>query len=165
VDQQLDETTMTSAKSHLDTALPELIRELGYTFTANVDQCRANLRQLGGGPDIHAATVARIIGVMVRTHTGLDDPTTLQNMNATGMLFRIGKTVSLGPWSRAIVYCSKLSFSQNDPPMGESFWQKESLLEYTMTLLQRSCFAHPNIVIAELKALNLMGSSINEMRF
>lgn len=75
---------MTSAKSHLDTALPELIRELGYTFTANVDQCRANLRQLGGGPDIHAATVARIIGVMVRTHTGLDDPTTLQNMNATG---------------------------------------------------------------------------------
>jgi len=84
VDQQLDETTMTSAKSHLDTALPELIRELGYTFTANVDQCRANLRQLGGGPDIHAATVARIIGVMVRTHTGLDDPTTLQNMNATG---------------------------------------------------------------------------------
>ena len=85
VDQQLDETTMTSAKSHLDTALPELIRELGYTFTANVDQCRANLRQLGGGPDIHAATVARIIGVMVRTHTGLDDPTTLQNMNATGM--------------------------------------------------------------------------------
>ena len=86
VDQQLDETTMTSAKSHLDTALPELIRELGYTFTANVDQCRANLRQLGGGPDIHAATVARIIGVMVRTHTGLDDPTTLQNMNATGML-------------------------------------------------------------------------------
>ena len=86
MDQQLDETTMTSAKSHLDTALPELIRELGYTFTANVDQCRANLRQLGGGPDIHAATVARIIGVMVRTHTGLDDPTTLQNMNATGML-------------------------------------------------------------------------------
>ena len=84
MDQQLDETAMTSAKSHLDTALPELIRELGYTFTANVDQCRANLRQLGGGPDIHAATVARIIGVMVRTHTGLDDPTTLQNMNATG---------------------------------------------------------------------------------
>ena len=49
---------MTSAKSHLDTALPELIRELGYTFTATVEQCRGNLRQLVGGPDIHAATVA-----------------------------------------------------------------------------------------------------------
>lgn len=33
---------------------------------------------------MHAATVARIIGIMVRTHTGLDDSATLQNMNATG---------------------------------------------------------------------------------
>ena len=30
---------------------------------------------------------------------------------------RVGKTGSLGPWSRVIVYCSKLSFCQNDPPM------------------------------------------------
>ena len=49
---------------------------------------------------------------------------------------RVGKTGSLGPWSRVIVYCSKLSFCQNDDPMGESFWKKESLLQYTMTLLQ-----------------------------
>ena len=34
---------------------------------------------------------------------------------------RVGKTGSLEPWSRVIVYCSKLSFCQNDPPMGESF--------------------------------------------
>ena len=52
------------------------------------------------------------------------------------MYIRVGKTGSLGPWSKVIVYCSKLSFCQNDPPMGESFWQKESLLQYTMTLLQ-----------------------------
>ena len=52
------------------------------------------------------------------------------------MLVRVGKTGSLGPWSRVIVYCSNLSFCQNDPPMGESFWQKESLLQYTMTQLQ-----------------------------
>ena len=29
---------------------------------------------------------------------------------------RVGKTGSLGPWSSVIVYCSKLSFCQNDPP-------------------------------------------------
>ena len=52
------------------------------------------------------------------------------------MYVRVGKTGCLGPWSRVIVYCSKLSFCQNDPPIGESFWQKESLLQYTMTLLQ-----------------------------
>ena len=50
--------------------------------------------------------------------------------------FRVGKRGSLGPWSRVIVYFSKLSFCQNDPPMEESFCQKESLLQYTMTLLQ-----------------------------
>ena len=26
----------------------------------------------------------------------------------------------LGAWSRVIVYCSKLSFCQNDPPMGSA---------------------------------------------
>ena len=84
LDQQLTQEDMTTAKSHLDTALPELVRELGYTFTSNTEQCRQNLLQLVGGPKISAATVARIIGVMVRTHTGLDDPATLQNLNATG---------------------------------------------------------------------------------
>ena len=31
---------------------------------------------------------------------------------------RVGKKGSLGPWSRVIVYCSKLSFCQNDSPIG-----------------------------------------------
>ncbi len=72
--------------SAVDAALPELIRELGYQFTAKRDPCRAHLLQLTGGSsaELQAGTVARIIGVMVRTHTGLDDSTTLRNMNATG---------------------------------------------------------------------------------
>ena len=37
-----------------------------------------------------------------------------------------------------IVHCSKLYFCQNDPPTGKSFWQKESLLQYTLTLLKGS---------------------------
>lgn len=56
-------------------------------FTSNPETCRHHMRQLvagAGGSDMHAATVARIIGVMVRTHTGLDDSATLQTMNATG---------------------------------------------------------------------------------
>ena len=28
------------------------------------------------------------------------------------------------------MYCRKLSFCHNDTPMGESFWQKESLLKF-----------------------------------
>jgi hypothetical protein len=53
------------------------------------------------------------------------------------MFIRVGKTGSLGPWSGVIVYCSKLSFCQNDSPIA---WGK-SLLQYTMTLLQGS--KHP----------------------
>ncbi len=95
---------MSSAKAHMDTSLPELIRELGYSFTSNVETCKAQLRQLGTGPDIHAATVARIIGVMVRTHTGLDDPATLQNMNATGTsIWDKDKSAELGKtWDVAV---------------------------------------------------------------
>ena len=44
---------------------------------------------------------------------------------------RVGKTGSLGPWSRVIVYCSKLSFYENYSPIA-----LETLLQYTMTLLQ-----------------------------
>ena len=32
------------------------------------------------------------------------------------MYIRLGKTGSLGPWSRVMVCCSKLCFCQNDPP-------------------------------------------------
>ena len=49
---------------------------------------------------------------------------------------RVGKTESLGLWSKDIGYCFKLSFCQNDSPMGQSFLQKESLLQYTMNLLK-----------------------------
>mgnify|MGYP007048722634 CR=1 FL=1 len=60
----------------LDGALPDLVLEMGYHFTASVDECRAALLQLGGR-EVYAATVAKVIGVMVRTHTGLDDSSTL----------------------------------------------------------------------------------------
>ena len=47
------------------------------------------------------------------------------------MYIKVGKKGSLGPWSRVIVYGSKLSFCQNDSPIiGGSFWQKDSLLKY-----------------------------------
>ena len=52
------------------------------------------------------------------------------------ILIRVGKTGYLGSCARVIVYYSKLFFCQNDPPMRESFWQKKSLLQYTMTLLE-----------------------------
>ena len=95
---------------------------LGYTFTSNTEQCRQNLLQLVGGPKISAATVARIIGVMVRTHTGLDDPATLQNLNATGTsIWDKEKSNEPKTWNMEVFIKGELY---------ESFDHKRSLVKY-----------------------------------
>jgi len=67
----------------LDGALPDLVLEMGYHFTNSVDECRASLLQLGGR-EVYASTVAKVIGVMVRTHTGLEDCSSLPGLTSDG---------------------------------------------------------------------------------
>ena len=43
----------------LDGALPDLVLEMGYRFTASVEECRAALLQLGGR-EVYASTVAKV---------------------------------------------------------------------------------------------------------
>ena len=55
---------------------------------------------------------------------------------ANGMLLDLEKQ-NLWDLMAVIAYFSKLSFCKNDPPiLAGSFWQKEGLLQQTMTLLQ-----------------------------
>ena len=49
-----------------------MIMEMGYNFTSSVEACRSALGSLGGR-DVSAAAVARILSMMARTHSGLDD--------------------------------------------------------------------------------------------
>lgn len=56
----------------LDTPLADLVKELGYGFTSSLEECRNSIVKLGGR-DIAPSTVARVLAVMCRTHTGLDD--------------------------------------------------------------------------------------------
>ena len=42
--------------------LPEVIKDLGYQFTGKAESCRQQLGQLLLGQELHAHTVARIIG-------------------------------------------------------------------------------------------------------
>ena len=71
----------------------------------------------------------RILTVLSNTLLRLDyytifDP--VQKATTVLMFIRVGKTGSLGPWSRVIVYCSKLSFCQNDSPiaLGDHFGKR-----------------------------------------
>lgn len=54
----------------LDGSLADLVRELGYSFCSTVEECRSNLGNFCV-TSITPAAVAKVLGVMVRTHTGL----------------------------------------------------------------------------------------------
>lgn len=53
----------------MDGNLADLILEVGYNFTANIEECRTSLMQFGIR-DVTPASVARVLAMMARTHTG-----------------------------------------------------------------------------------------------
>ncbi|CAH1107243.1 unnamed protein product [Psylliodes chrysocephalus] len=61
----------------LETSLAEIVAEIGYNFTSSVEECRNNLMKLGGR-DISPAVISRVLAVMCRTHSGLEDSLTIQ---------------------------------------------------------------------------------------
>ena len=63
----------------LDGSLADLIMEIGYGFCSSVEECRNNLVNLGAR-EISPPIVARVLGMMVRTHTGLEEQVALQNI-------------------------------------------------------------------------------------
>ncbi|CAB3374513.1 Hypothetical predicted protein [Cloeon dipterum] len=54
----------------MDNSLADLIIELGYGCCSSAAECRRQLSSLGR--EITSAAIARVLGAMVRTHTGLD---------------------------------------------------------------------------------------------
>ncbi|XP_042855455.1 CCR4-NOT transcription complex subunit 1-like isoform X4 [Penaeus japonicus] len=75
------------AKNLLDGSLADLVRELGYSFCSTVEECRSNLGNFCV-TSITPAAVAKVLGVMVRTHTGLPaEQIGLQNLNSPNSLW------------------------------------------------------------------------------
>ncbi|XP_013777158.1 CCR4-NOT transcription complex subunit 1-like, partial [Limulus polyphemus] len=70
----------------IDDSVVDLVREIGYFFTASLDACKSNLINLCQN-QITPSIVARILGLMARTHTGLGDGILLQEygVEARGM--------------------------------------------------------------------------------
>lgn len=67
----LEEDTMTSN-------LVDIVKEIGYSFTKNREQCRSHLLQ-HGLKNITPGNVARVLGLMARVPSGLIDPPTGQS--------------------------------------------------------------------------------------
>lgn len=61
----------------LETSLADLVTEIGYGFTSSVEECRNNIMKLGGR-DVSPGIIARVLAVMCRTHSGLEESLNIQ---------------------------------------------------------------------------------------
>lgn len=82
-----DNSTMTNTM--LDGSLADLIMEIGYGFCSSVEECRNSLVNLGAR-EISPAAVARIMGMMIRSHTGLEEQVALQNIQTPASFWGSG---------------------------------------------------------------------------
>ncbi|XP_018594427.1 CCR4-NOT transcription complex subunit 1 isoform X1 [Scleropages formosus] len=71
------------AKTMMESSLAEFMQEVGYGFCASVDECRNIILQFGVR-EVTASQVARVLGMMARTHSGLSDGIPLQSISAPG---------------------------------------------------------------------------------
>ncbi|XP_055365547.1 CCR4-NOT transcription complex subunit 1 isoform X2 [Betta splendens] len=70
-------------KTMMESSLAEFMQEVGYGFCASVDECRNIILQYGVR-EVTASQVARVLGMMARTHSGLTDGIPLQSISAPG---------------------------------------------------------------------------------
>uniref|UniRef100_A0A8C0ETQ9 CCR4-NOT transcription complex subunit 1 n=1 Tax=Bubo bubo TaxID=30461 RepID=A0A8C0ETQ9_BUBBB len=71
------------AKTMMESSLADFMQEVGYGFCASVEECRNIIMQFGVR-EVTAAQVARVLGMMARTHSGLTDGIPLQSISAPG---------------------------------------------------------------------------------
>ncbi|XP_054906443.1 CCR4-NOT transcription complex subunit 1 isoform X4 [Poeciliopsis prolifica] len=71
------------AKTIMESSLADFIREVGYSFCASLDDCRNIILQYGVR-EVTASQVARVLGMMAQTHSGLSDGIPLQSISAPG---------------------------------------------------------------------------------
>ncbi|XP_057692286.1 CCR4-NOT transcription complex subunit 1 isoform X9 [Corythoichthys intestinalis] len=71
------------ANTIMESSLAEFMQEVGYGFCASLDECRNIILQYGVR-EVTASQVARVLGMMARTHSGLTDGIPLQSISAPG---------------------------------------------------------------------------------
>uniref|UniRef100_A0A3Q2EDJ4 CCR4-NOT transcription complex subunit 1 n=1 Tax=Cyprinodon variegatus TaxID=28743 RepID=A0A3Q2EDJ4_CYPVA len=71
------------SKTIMESSLADFIQEVGYGFCASLDECRNIILQYGVR-EVTASQVARVLGMMARTHSGLSDGIPLQSISAPG---------------------------------------------------------------------------------
>uniref|UniRef100_A0A8C5QAP2 CCR4-NOT transcription complex subunit 1 n=1 Tax=Leptobrachium leishanense TaxID=445787 RepID=A0A8C5QAP2_9ANUR len=70
-------------KTMMDSSLADFMQEVGYGFCTSLDECRNIIMQFGVR-EVTAVQVARVLGMMARTHSGLTDGIALQSISSPG---------------------------------------------------------------------------------
>ncbi|XP_030438106.1 CCR4-NOT transcription complex subunit 1 isoform X10 [Gopherus evgoodei] len=71
------------AKTMMESSLADFMQEVGYGFCTSVEECHNIIMQFGVR-EVTAAQVARVLGMMARTHSGLTEGIPLQSISAPG---------------------------------------------------------------------------------
>uniref|UniRef100_A0A672ST43 CCR4-NOT transcription complex subunit 1 n=1 Tax=Sinocyclocheilus grahami TaxID=75366 RepID=A0A672ST43_SINGR len=84
-------------KTMMESSLADFMQEVGYGFCASPDECRNIILQYGVR-EVTASQVARVLGMMARTHSGLSDGIGLQSISnpVGGGIWSDGKDKSDG---------------------------------------------------------------------
>lgn len=65
----------------MDPSLADLVMEMGYSICSSFEECRRNLLSVisGSGSSVifGSGSIAKVLSMMIRTHTGLDTQSTL----------------------------------------------------------------------------------------
>ncbi|XP_028263290.1 CCR4-NOT transcription complex subunit 1 isoform X1 [Parambassis ranga] len=131
------------AKTIMESSLAEFIQEVGYGFCASLDECRNIILQYGVR-EVTASQVARVLGMMARTHSGLTDGIPLQSISAPGS----------GIWSDGK--------DKNDGSQAHT-WNVEVLIDIVKEVNPNLNFKevtyeldHPGFVIRDSKGLHIV---------
>lgn len=67
--------------SQMDPSLSDLVMEMGYSICSSLEECRRNLLSVISGNNssiiFGPLSIAKVLSMMIRTHTGLDSQTDL----------------------------------------------------------------------------------------
>ncbi|XP_067853724.1 CCR4-NOT transcription complex subunit 1 isoform X1 [Heptranchias perlo] len=69
------------AKTMMDSSLADFMQEVGYGFCTSAEECRRTILRFGVR-EVTASQVARVLGMMARTHSGPTDGISLQSISA-----------------------------------------------------------------------------------
>ncbi|XP_067012333.2 CCR4-NOT transcription complex subunit 1 isoform X3 [Anabrus simplex] len=136
----------------MESSLADVIMEMGYGFCSSPEECRNSLVSLGAR-DMAPGTVARIISMMVRTHTGLDDQMPpLQNIQSQG-----------GFWGSGNTSDSKEKNNSNQESGHPTTWNIEVFVQTVKELCSNLAWNevvveldHPEFVVKDRQGLNLL---------